>query len=163
MLSQTSAHALRAVLYLAQQEAGEVVPADVIAEALGAPKNYLSKTLNGLAKRGVLESTRGRTGGFRLNVPAERLTLARVIEPYIEHRPREVCLLGGRPCDDRCPCSVHDRWKSVEAQVWTPLASTTVADLLSGELVGEEMAWLDAGPISQAALVAWSITERSQK
>ena len=54
MLSQTSEHAIRALLYLAQQPAGEPVPADRIARALGAPGNYLGKTLQLLARRGEI-------------------------------------------------------------------------------------------------------------
>ena len=65
MLSQTSEHAIRAVLFLAQQH-GEPVSADRVAGALGAPANYLGKTLNMLARRGLLASSRGPAGGFRL-------------------------------------------------------------------------------------------------
>ncbi len=58
MLSATAEHALRAVLYLAQTPEATVVPADKIAETLGAPRNYLAKTLNVRAKAGVVRSSR---------------------------------------------------------------------------------------------------------
>ena len=132
MLSQTSEHALRAVLYLARQPDDTSVPADVIAEALGAPPKYLAKTLNVLAKQGILRSMRGPTGGFRLAVRADALTLARVVEPFDDSRNSGMCLLGGRPCDARTPCAAHDHWTAIAEQVWAPLQKSTVAELLNG-------------------------------
>ena len=71
MVSRTSQHALRAVLYLARRWSEGPVPVDTIAAALGAPRNYLSKTLNALTKAGVLRSARGPMGGFTLAVPPQ--------------------------------------------------------------------------------------------
>ncbi len=140
MLSQTSEHALRAVLYLARQDNGSPVPAEVIARALGAPPKYLAKTLNVLAKRGILVSLRGPTGGFRLGVSAEALPLARVIEPFDEPRTNGTCLLGGRACDASTPCASHAHWKAIGEKVWAPLENSTIAELLG-----------DARPQSEAA------------
>jgi DNA-binding IscR family transcriptional regulator len=53
----------RARLYLARQPNGSRVPAEVIAEALAAPRNYLSKTLGLLAKAGVITAPGARTAG----------------------------------------------------------------------------------------------------
>lgn len=130
MLSQTAEHALRALLFLAQRAPGEAVPADEIAAALGAPPNYLAKTLNALAKAGIVTSSRGRSGGFRLRADPDELTLGTVAALFGEGRARTMCLLGGRPCSDRTPCAAHDRWKSVEAEARAPLERTCVAALL---------------------------------
>jgi Rrf2 family transcriptional regulator, iron-sulfur cluster assembly transcription factor len=133
MLSQTSEHALRAALYLAQQTAGTLVTADTIAGALGAPRNYMAKTLNALAKHGIVVSLRGPTGGFRLAVPPEELSLAAIIEPFEDIRTNPICMLGGRPCTDAAPCRAHAQWKAVAEEALRPLRTTMVADLL-GEL-----------------------------
>lgn len=154
MLSQTSEYALRAVLYLGRTAPQEQVPADVIADALGAPRNYLAKTLNALAKRGVLVSTRGPRGGFRLAVPPSALTIAEVVHAFDEPRVRAVCLMGGQPCDDRQPCRVHFRWKAVSADMWAPLERTTIADLLDGASVESIIAGAEAGPPRPAAHAA---------
>ena len=151
MVSQTSEHAIRAVLFLAQRPAGGTVSADVIAEALGAPRNYLSKTLNVLAKEGILSSMRGPTGGFRLEVPADRLTLEAVVRPFDEPRVKAVCLLGGRPCTDEHPCDAHFRWKAVSKEMWAPLRETTIADLLGRGTIEIDIAGIRAGIPRQAA------------
>lgn len=130
MLNQTSEHAIRAVLFLAQQR-GEPVPADTVARALGAPANYLGKTLNTLARRGLLASTRGASGGFRLVGRPEEIALADVVGAVSDRpRPAARCLLGDRPCHAAAPCAAHARWSAVQDDLWAPLRRTTIADLL---------------------------------
>jgi Rrf2 family protein len=132
VLSHTADYALRAILVLARERGGRPLPAEAIADAMGAPRNYLAKTLNALAKAGLVTSTRGPQGGFRLAVAPEALTLARVIDLFDEPRAHERCLLGNRPCDPANPCAAHRRWTAIAAARRAPLASTTVADLIGG-------------------------------
>ena len=62
MLSCTADYALRAILVLARTGSDRPLRADEIADATGAPRNYLAKTLNALAKAG-LRHQRPRTAG----------------------------------------------------------------------------------------------------
>ena len=133
MLSQTSEHALRAVLFLARTRDEGLVSAERVATAIGAPPNYLAKTLNALAKAGVVESMRGATGGFRLAYEPGELTLAQVVEPFDDPQSRGVCLLGDRPCTSHQPCASHGKWMEVSAQVWEPLRTTTIQQLLGSQ------------------------------
>ncbi len=132
MLSSTSDYALRALLVLATADHGRPMRAEEIARATGSPANYLAKTLNALAKAGIVASARGPLGGFTLLVPADELSLARIVDCFDEARPSTRCLLGNRPCDARHPCRAHARWTAVQAARRAPLADTTVADLLAG-------------------------------
>lgn len=130
MLSTTADHALRAVLYLGQRPSGQVTPAAEIADAIGAPRNYLSKTLHVLTRAGVTTSVPGRGGGFALAVPPHRLTLGRLIGVFDDaDRPRR-CLLGNRPCTTDQPCAAHQRWTRIHRANDHALSSTTIADLL---------------------------------
>ena len=135
MLSSTSDYALRAILVLAQATDGRPLRADEIARATGSPANYLAKTLNALAKAGLVTSARGPFGGFTLAIPADELTLARIVDCFDEPRPQTRCLLGSVPCDPRRPCTAHHRWTAVKNARRAALADTTVADLLSGSEV----------------------------
>lgn len=129
-LSQTAEHALRAVLFLARQPHGTRVPAEEIARALDAPRNYLSKTLGLLAREGLITGARGPTGGFRLERRPEELTLAEVVGPFEEPGGSGVCLEGGRPCDSATPCDAHARWTAVRRAARAPMEETVIADLL---------------------------------
>ena len=132
MLSSTSDYALRAILVLAQATDRRPLRADQIARATGSPANYLAKTLNALAKAGLVTSARGPFGGFTLAVPASELSLARIVDCFDEPRPQTRCLLGSVPCDPRHACAAHYRWTAVKNARRAALADTTVADLLGG-------------------------------
>ncbi len=133
-MNQTAEHAIRALIYLARQPEGSAASAERVADALGAPANYLAKTMNVLAREGLLVGTRGPGGGYRLARPADQVRLSEVVEPFTDARPRTVCLLGDRPCSDATPCAAHGQWKRLCAEIAAPLARTTLADLLSSEV-----------------------------
>jgi Rrf2 family protein len=128
-LSSTAQHALRAVLYVADNAAERPVRVDEIAAALSSPRNYLSKTLHALTRAGVLRSERGPKGGFQLSERPERLTVARVVAPFEPVGERR-CLVGRPECGGAHPCAAHHRWAGVASAVEDFFAQTTVADLL---------------------------------
>ena len=131
MLSHTAEYALRSVLFLADRD-GAPASVEEIAEALGVPRNYLSKTLHRLAREGILHSTRGKGGGFRLGKDPEKLTLLRIVEPFDRMSGERRCLLGRPLCSDRNPCPAHNRWKAVSEQMARFFRETTVSDLVRG-------------------------------
>ena len=130
-LPQTAEYALKAVAYIAAAEA-EGRPARVpeIAEALDVPRNYLSKTLHQLARAGVLLSTRGPQGGFRLAHAPDRVHQNTIVAPFLP-AGGPVCILGRNACSDVRPCAAHHRWKPVREQMNAFFAKTSVADLLA--------------------------------
>lgn len=130
MLSATAEHAVRAVLLLARHDGAKALSADAIAAELGAPRNYLAKTLNALAKAGVVHSARGAAGGFTLAIPPENLTLARIVSPFDDHARTPACLLRNRPCDPQNPCAVHARWNAIVGHAAARFEQTTIAELL---------------------------------
>lgn len=131
MLSQTAEYALRAVGYIAEHEGDGPVPVSEIAASLGAPQNYLSKTLHQLGTLGVLRSVRGARGGYTLAADGAEIRLATIVEPFLvrsEHR----CIMGRAHCNDGAPCGAHWRWKSVRDSAGAFFTDLTVADLLAG-------------------------------
>lgn len=131
MLSQTAEYALRAVVTIAGRPAGQPIGAYRLAADLGIPQNYLSKTLHQLATLGILESTRGKHGGYVLARAPERISLLDVVEGFDDFSDRRACLLGRATCSDHAPCPAHSRWKAVADQHAAFFRETTVADLLS--------------------------------
>ena len=130
MLSTTADYALRALLFLGRRYGEGPVRADEIADAIGAPQNYLSKTLNALAKAGLVTSNRGPSGGFALTGSPDTISLAQVIDCFDEPRPQTRCLLGNRPCNRDKPCAAHARWTAIRNQYRGTFTSTSLADLL---------------------------------
>ena len=143
MLSITADHALRAVLMLARIPADHSMRADAVAEAIGAPRNYLAKTLNALAKAGIVHSARGPSGGFSLAVAPRDLTVARVTQLFDERPRTGVCLLSKRACDAMNPCAAHNTWTAITASALEAIEATTIADLLGENGTGSA----DAAPL----------------
>jgi Rrf2 family protein len=128
VLSQTAEYALRAVLTLATEPSGQMDAARLAAQ-LGVPRNYLSKTLHQLARAGILQSSRGKAGGFRLGRAAARITLLEIVSPFDDISARRVCLLGRPVCSDHSACPAHYLWKTVSERNAEFFRETTVADL----------------------------------
>lgn len=133
MLSRTAEHAVRAAIFLARQDEGRPVSAEVIASNLDAPRNYMRKTLGSLASQGIVISSPGRNGGFRLAVPAAELSVGQIIDAVNPPRRRRMCLLGGRLCDSENPCGAHQRWKAVLDVSRGYVGSLTIAQLIADQ------------------------------
>lgn len=133
ILSQTAEYALRAVVHLARHTGEEPVQALDLATATKVPENYLRKVLHELVRGGVLQSSRGKRGGFRLAVPAERLTLLAVITRFDRLTERRRCLLGRAECSDADPCPLHHRWKAMAERLARFFGTTTVADVVADQ------------------------------
>jgi len=130
LLSRTSRYALRATAFLAGRAAEErPTPVAEIAAALGVPRNYLSKVLQQLARRGLLVSERGPRGGFRLASPPEAIRLLEVVETVEPRTAERDCLLGRPVCSDETPCAAHSHWREVSDAVERFLGETTLAEL----------------------------------
>lgn len=130
MLSRTSEHALRAVVYLAQHVDDWPIPGRRIAEALDIPRKYLSCILANLVRARILEATPGKSGGFRMVSTPERIRLRQVLTPFepvlTDHR---ACPFGNAICSDDHPCAGHHRWRGVREAYDRFLEETTVYDV----------------------------------
>lgn len=126
MLSQTAQYALRAMIYLGEREGRGPVRVDEVAEALDVPRNYLSKILHALVKRGILGSLRGPRGGFYVARDPGAITLLELVEPFDDIEARRTCLLGKKECSDGNPCAVHAQWKATATEVARFYRETTL-------------------------------------
>ncbi len=137
VLSQTAEYALRAALYMAEHGGDEPYRVTQLAEALRIPQNYLSKTMHILARQGVLTSSRGMRGGFRLARPASQIPLLEVIRPFDQLEARRQCLLGRPTCSDATPCAAHARWKDLADTTTAFFRDTTLADITTKPAAGK--------------------------
>jgi Rrf2 family protein len=130
MLSVTGEYALRAMVFLARNSASWPIPGPRIAEAAGVPRKYLSSILADLVRTGLLEGTRGKSGGFQMTRPAKAVSLSEVVAPFEPITAnRKSCPFGNKICSDKDPCAAHDRWKEVNAVVTRFLEETTLQDV----------------------------------
>ena len=79
MLSQKGRYALHALLVLARHGGDEPMQIADIAKEAKVPRKFLEAILLELKKRGIVQSLRGRAGGYMLGRPANKISFADVI------------------------------------------------------------------------------------
>jgi Rrf2 family protein len=126
--SKTSEYALRAVVYLADHE-GQSQTTQQIAEATKVPSNYLSKTLQSLARAGLVQAQRGLGGGFMLARPAAGVTVLDVVSAVDPVQRIHTCPLSLASHGTNL-CPLHRKLDDALASIETAFGSTVIADLL---------------------------------
>ncbi len=130
MFSQTQEYALRAVVWMAANSATETVGHLKIAEETLVPASYLSKVLQELTKAGILTSRRGVGGGFRLAIPADKLTVLEVVNAVDPIRRINTCPLGLKT-HAKVLCPLHARLDNAMALVEEALGASTIQEVMS--------------------------------
>ena len=133
MLSTTSQYALRALCHLARQSGGAVLGRD-LAQSVEIPANYLSKVLLTLRNAGMVETTRGSGGGYRLRKSPQEIHLIDVVEVFEEiSRTKPACFLGRtRACSETTPCTAHSSLRGLLAAYLSFLTSTPLSAIAGG-------------------------------
>ena len=131
MVSQTAEYALRAVVWLGGRP-NEQVGTKKISEAAQVPAGYLAKVLQMLARAGLVVSTAGRGGGFKLNRPPDKISVLDVINAVdpiqrIHECPLQLMSHGMNLCP------LHRRLDDAMAQMEAAFARSTVAEMLAEE------------------------------
>lgn len=134
MLSITSQYALRALCHLARHS-GEAVLGRDLALSVEIPTNYLSKVLLTLRNAGLVDTSRGCGGGYRLRRAATDIHLIDVVELFEEvSRTKPPCFLGRtRACSQTRPCTAHSTWKGLQAAYLGFLVSTPLSAIAGNQ------------------------------
>jgi len=147
--------AAHCAVVLAALPDGEVLPAARLAEYHGVPGPYLAKSLQALARAGIVESTTGRRGGYRLSRPPSDVTLLDVYRAVEGDDSFFRCTEIRRRAPVRQPakayatkCGIAAAMGRAEAAWRDELAQVTVADLLAGIMA-------QASPRVLAGTTAW--------
>ncbi|GAC1449356.1 MAG: Rrf2 family transcriptional regulator [Chitinophagaceae bacterium] len=133
MLSKKSQYAFKALMYLAQNtDKGPVLIAE-IAKKKKIPLKFLENILLELKKAGVLESKKGKGGGYYFAVPPSQVPMAKVMRlldgpiallPCVSLNFYERC----KNCDEKS-CGLHDMMISVRDATLKVLEKRSVADI----------------------------------
>jgi Fe-S cluster assembly protein SufB len=89
----------------------------------------VSKTLKILLEAGLVTSTRGAVGGYKLAKPATHISVASIVEA-VDGRPSITeCCAVTNGCTQHHFCTVQDNWKLINRFVTSVLANLTLADM----------------------------------
>lgn len=131
--------ALHCCNLLAGLPEGKFLAAKDLAEYHGVPKEYLGKALQRLSAAGLVETTLGPTGGYRLAKPVADITFLDIVEAVEGHRSTFVCteIRLNSPCrvDKRGggggPCSIAEAMHGADEAWRSHLRSITLKSLLA--------------------------------
>lgn len=130
-LTRRGDYAVRAMLALASRAADTSVSAREVALEMGIPVGYLPRIMGDLARSGLVVSTVGRSGGYRIGRPPARISLLEVIEAVEGDSRRQTCVLRDVPCGRDGHCQVHAVFSAAQQALLDRLAKATLADIPS--------------------------------
>lgn len=137
MMSQRSRYALKALLHLATVSPAAPVSIASVAQATGISRKFLEAILNDLRREGVVESMRGKLGGYRLSRPADQISFAEIIRASEGPLALLPCASVNfyRPCADCdvATCALRQVLARARDEVADVLEGTTLASALAGE------------------------------
>ena len=134
-------YALRVMLDLAQHPEDGFVSLKVTAERQNISLKYLEMIISHLKKAGLVESTRGKEGGYRLTREPERYTVLEILDSIEDNLAPVSCIQSGEvQCDHAEACLTIPMWKELDDITNRYLSSVTLQDLLSRERWAQEPA-----------------------
>ena len=137
-LSTKGRYAVMAMTDLAGRAGDRATALAEIADSQQISQAYLEQLFARLRRRGLVVSSRGPGGGYRLAKGAAETSVAEVVtavdEPLKATRcsgHKVGCMKGG------ARCLTHDLWEETGRQIYDYLAGISLADVISGRLRGE--------------------------
>jgi len=124
--SKKCEYGLQATLFLAAHENSIVYSAEEISKKLNIPKEFISKILQSLTENGIIESKKGKSGGFMLAKSSAKIKLIDIVKAIDGLDSFNTCVLGFPYCSLDKPCPLHDKWGELREKAYGMLSSETI-------------------------------------
>jgi Rrf2 family protein len=131
--SQTGEYALRAMAWLVSQESNTAVRAADLSDETEIPPDYLLKILRRLVLAGILDSQKGRGGGFSLRRRPEEILFKEILAAVDGYPSADRCSFGWGTCNLSDPCPLHGAWSEMVEAFSNWASKTTLADVRDGQ------------------------------
>ena len=150
VLSQRSQYAVRAVFELAKRYGAGTTTAARIAEAQAIPVRFLENILGQLRQAGIVESVRGKEGGYSLRLAPRKVSVGEVVRLIQGPMSAIDCADpvgggagGGRDCPLRPGCVLLPMWEKAHRAMMDVFDETTFGDLVEQEKAAYECLAID--------------------
>ena len=135
--SSQEEYGMRLLLRIAKSDSPNGLTIPEISELEGLSAANAAKILRALRLAGFIESARGQTGGYKLNMPVDKILVKDVMTA-----------LGGKLyesgfcdlhagveniCTNSIDCSIRSLWKTIQTMLDGVLSKITLQDLLGKE------------------------------
>jgi Rrf2 family transcriptional regulator, iron-sulfur cluster assembly transcription factor len=136
-LNTKGRYAVMAMADLAKHDPDGSVPLSSIAERQQISLAYLEQIFLKLRRAGLVESVRGRMGGYRLGRAAADISIAEIMLAVEEDLHMTRCGLdAGSPCVGGKRCLTHDLWDALGEQISQFLEGVSLRDVIDGGPIG---------------------------
>lgn len=130
-ISTKGRYALRVMLDIAQQPGDMYISLKEIAERQEISMKYLEMIVGMLNRAQLLESRRGKEGGYRLTKKPQAYTIEEILELTEGSIAPVACMDCGAPvCERAEDCLTLPLWKKLDGVIRSYLQSVTLEDLL---------------------------------
>ena len=127
-------YALRVMLDLAQHTDDGYVSLKTIADRCGYSMKYLEAIVGNLKRAELLESTRGKEGGYRLCRSPEKYSVGEILRCIEDNLAPVSCIKAGSiDCDHAGECMTVPMWMELDEITNSYLDTVTLLDLLTGD------------------------------
>lgn len=136
MLSQKAKYAIKALITLAKAPDNNLVQARDISATQKIPKKFLDLIFFELRRHGLIQSIRGRDGGYRLALPSNQISIAQIVRAVDGALAPLPCasVRFYRRCDDcvdEKTCEVRHMMREVRDAASAILDNTSLAEAAS--------------------------------
>jgi len=107
----------------------ELLSAQALAERIGVEMPTASKVLKLLANGGLLESSRGPNGGYRVNRAAPDISVAEVISAIEGPIAMTECSVEQGLCSQEDRCELRGNWQRISLAVARALQDVSLAEM----------------------------------
>ncbi|MCX6131289.1 MAG: Rrf2 family transcriptional regulator [Proteobacteria bacterium] len=127
-LTSRSRYALKIMLDLAQSRPEPLVRRQEIVHRQGIPSKYLDQILLRLRRDGLVESVRGRTGGYRVGRSLENISVWQIFRAVEDGIYPVECVDEHHACEFMKICDASEPWQFIFEQLRHTLNSMNLAD-----------------------------------
>ena len=135
MFNKETEYALRGLVYIQSQNNKGLRPGiDEITREIDAPRFYTAKILQRLVRLRVLNSLKGKGGGFYFDGEKPEITLKELIVAIEGDRTFTGCGFGLNQCDCENPCPMHDQYAVIRSAMDKMVSTETIQTLARKEI-----------------------------
>ncbi|HEY8193542.1 MAG TPA: aminotransferase class V-fold PLP-dependent enzyme [Hyphomicrobium sp.] len=131
-LTTKGRYAVMALADLASHADQTAIPLSLVAERQHLPLAYLEQLFVPLRRTGLVESARGRTGGYRLAKQPSEISIAEIMAAVEEATHFTRCSDNDPRCSVATPCLTHGLWNALSEATSEFLTSVSLADVIGG-------------------------------
>lgn len=123
-----------AMLEVASNNSGTPIKLSYISINQNIPLNFLEQIFLKLKKADIVRSVKGPGGGYILNIEAEKLNIANILDAVEENIKMTRCSRDAHCRKNGVKCQTHDLWKGLTGQIRTYFSNISIADIIAGQI-----------------------------